>query len=187
MRANGLKVTGIARRAKINPSTVYRWLRADGTAAPDLGSLQKIAQAFGVENPIASEQGWSVPSATASGPGALREPEVAPLQNAAQWPAKEDDLNVFDRVLTTRALELDGYIPGDIVRCDMRLRAPRKDDIVVFNRPDNRGGEETLIRKYAPPFLIARTLDPALGAPILLDDSVTIMGIVTMSLRRRRD
>ncbi len=87
-------------------------------------------------------------------------------------------------VLKTRALELLGYLPDDIVLLDLNA-SWRPGDIVcaqLYNH--ERGRTETIWRRYEPPYLIASSTDASLLRP-LHEDSVARKGAVVIGLRPR--
>jgi hypothetical protein len=93
--------------------------------------------------------------------------------------------NVTAWVLRTRALDLMGYLPGDIVVLD--LNAPwRAGDVVcaqLYNH--ERGRTETVWRRYEPPYLIAQSTDSAFWKPVH-EESVARKGVVLVTLRPRQ-
>jgi hypothetical protein len=90
--------------------------------------------------------------------------------------------------LTTRALELAGYIPGDVVRLDMK--APPQAGDAVFAQVYNfeRGNAETRFRLFDPPYLVTRTMDPGVNnRPLYIDgERVLIIGPVVRTVRMRK-
>jgi hypothetical protein len=77
-----------------------------------------------------------------------------------------------------RALECRGYLPGDTVIVDLG-REPAPGDIVWAEvRSLDRSRVEVVMRIYQPPVLAAATLDKQLQLPIVVDERVTIKGVV---------
>ncbi|HEY1736365.1 MAG TPA: hypothetical protein VGG12_06955 [Methylovirgula sp.] len=173
-----VRVQEIAARATLNPSTVYRLKKLK--VNPDLRSLRQIAEAFDLVIP---GEGTVL-----KGHNGFAEGDVAPLlgydQNTDEKPPERDQ---SDWLINNRALDLAGCLPGDIVRMDMRV-SPRPGDIVIAQVYEmDLGTAKTLIRLFAPPYLMIRSTDPTVNEkPLYVDqERVAIMGTV-VSLRRQR-
>lgn len=89
--------------------------------------------------------------------------------------------------LKTNALELVGYLPGDLVLVDLNA-VPKPQDVVCAQVIDwTRGGAETVFRVYDPPFLVAAATDRTGYKPLLVDnDRVIVKGVVVESVRPHR-
>lgn len=89
--------------------------------------------------------------------------------------------------LKTSALELVGYLPGDLVLVDLNA-VPKPQDAVCAQVYDwAHGGAETVFRVYDPPFLVAAASDRTGYKPILVDnDRVVVKGVVVESVRPHR-
>lgn len=185
----GLSLTEIARRAELHPSSVTQFYNNDrrGGMLSAL-TIRRISDATGVPTTpaILGETGTV---------GAFREPEAAlfdmagaPQAVAGLVAAAAADAHVVPWELHSRALEFAGYMPGDVLLVDLNGR-PQRGDVVCAQFYDPRGtGAETVFRLYEPPFLVAHGPDEAHRRPRLVDDAtVAIMGVVTMTLRRRRE
>ncbi|MGI2031968.1 LexA family protein [Rhizobium panacihumi] len=85
----------------------------------------------------------------------------------------------------TRALELVGYVPGDILVVDESLDA-RPGDIIVAKVFDRSGNSEFIVRIYEQSYLRAATTDPDVMVPILMSKDVQICGVMVHSVRNRR-
>jgi len=94
-------------------------------------------------------------------------------------------------VIKTRALELAGYLPGDIVIVDLG-EAPQPGDAVCAqaNIDLRRGTAETVMRLFeragAATVLVGASVDPAFRQPIAVDDRVAIKGVIVGMLRPPR-
>lgn len=91
---------------------------------------------------------------------------------------------------TSRALELEGILPGDFLLVDTHQSERAKaGDIVIAQVYDwQSGGATTVLRRYDPPVLTARTMDPAEKKVHVVDHSnVVIAGKVTGSWRKGSD
>lgn len=177
----GDSIQTMSQRSGVGKSTIHRWMEKKGTINPTLDKLQQIADAYGVSNPFASD-----PSAVQA-LAAMQEPEAEPYKGpllSQEIGALTADQSYWE--ISTRALELAGYMPGDILKIDMRLK-PRQGDAVIAQIYDGYGNAETVFRIFSDPYLIARSFDPDLvDNPILVRPrDVKIVGVVTASLRVR--
>lgn len=166
----------VATRADVKPSTIYRWFDDEFSHMPSYPKLRQIADAFGVDMPGAG-----------AAPTGFSEGDAARYEGPALDPNAPLTPNQSDWTLSTRALELAGYLPGDVARLDMSI-APRSGDAVfaqVYNL--ERGTAETRLRLYDPPYLVVRTFDPAINAkPLYVDgEHVAIIGPIVRLLRIR--
>lgn len=173
-----LEIPGLASRAKVAPSTIYRWYDDAYPFEARSSTLRKIALAFGSR----------VPSADPSEPVAgFSDGDVQQLFGHDIPDHLVAGTNQGVWRISTRALELAGYLPGDLVLVEMGLPA-RAGDVVcaqVYNL--ERGSAETKLRIFRPPFLITRTMDAAAEEqPLFVDNErVAIVGTVIRSLRLR--
>ena len=91
-------------------------------------------------------------------------------------------------VLRSNALLSIGYLPGDVMLVDLNER-PRAHDVVCAQVYDwVRSRAQTVFRLYEPPYLLASTTDQAVLRPLVVDDNVVVVkGVVTASIRPRRN
>lgn len=173
MERRGWTANRLAKEAGLAPSTVHRALN-DPRFVTSTTTLEKIATATGLPSPVHSGTGFAeadaVPLDAADIPSSLR-----PADAEVVWELK------------TRAAELAGFLPGDLVLLDPRI-TPRAGDLVcaqVYNF--QLGTAETVFRLFEPPYLITRTMDPSITAkPLLVDDErVKVWGVAVRSLRTR--
>jgi transcriptional regulator with XRE-family HTH domain len=191
----GWSQTELARRAKVDPSTLSTFLsgRREGHLL-SVRTISKIEQASGFH----IVGGLAEPPAEAPPmpPRGFRDVDATPYKSGQDAPGAIDTAirsmltgrNAVDAwVLRSRALEGVGYQPGDILVVDMN-GTPRPGDVVCAQIYDlTRGGAETVFRIYEPPCLVAASCDRRTTRPYILDTShVTIKGVVTASLRDPR-
>ena len=163
----------LAKEAGVSPATIFRALN-DDRFVTSTTTLEKIAAAAGVPSPMQSGTGFAEPDGITLVASQL--PAIlTPVLNQVPWE------------LRTRAAELAGYLPGDVLLVDPDV-APASGDLVcaqVYNFQN--GTAETVFRIFEPPYLIARTMDPSITAkPLLVDDErVKIWGVAVRSLRTR--
>lgn len=178
MRAQGLKPTPFAKEAGLAPSTLLRALDPETPTTLERGSISKIINRFAVPGPYVQQK-------PTSGPG-FSEPDLAPLDDAPQsFLGAALAPNQYLRAVRSRALELAGYLPGDIVLFDMGVPA-RSGDAVDANLYSGIGAE-TVFRVYEAPYIVTRTMDASARAkPLLVDEErVRIMATCIASLRKR--
>lgn len=178
----GLSWTQIAKAAGIATSTLTKHVNdPDHPHVLSTLSVAKIARATGLKPP----------DFFSGGAQTLAEPEASPYR-----PDEDSD---YDRmikayldgrpgldpwVLTTGALKLAGYLPGDIMIVDLNA-TPQPHDVVCAQVYDFRAMRaETIWRRYEPPYLVAVTDNPALLKPER-DDNAKIKGVVVASFRGR--
>ena len=88
-------------------------------------------------------------------------------------------------VMRSSALELAGYLPGDILLVDMN-ETPSSGDAVCAQIYDRHGRAETVIRIYEHPYLVAASATPGLRRPVLIDnENVVVRGCVVATIRPR--
>lgn len=180
MRRTGLKPTPLAKGADLAPSTLLRALDPGSSGSLERRSIEKIVQKYGVPPPAI----YSDPATARA--GGFGEPELVSIlrPHTDERPLLNTE---GDWEIRTRALELAGYLPGDKVRADSAMK-PRPRDVVVAQVLDHvRGGAETVLRVYDPPFIITDTADPASKRkPLFVDGTtVSIWGVVVRSVRER--
>lgn len=185
-----MKPTELARRIDRVPSTLNRFLNdpgADHNLSDD--TISRIAEVAGVlpyEYPGTQKRVAGLGTLEAErfdvGTGMGDALVDSAVRNAAQA------RNAIEPwVLRSRALELAGYLPGDIVIVDLNEKA-RPHDVVCAEVFDWRTMRTmTVFRIYEAPFLIAASGDAELLKPFVVDDdAVAIRGVVAGSVRPRR-
>jgi len=79
----------------------------------------------------------------------------------------------------TRAMNMEGILPGDLIITDLGL-APEVGDVVLAQQTDPETGKsQTLLRRYDPPYLIAHSTDAIFLKPVTVDNvAVIVMAVV---------
>lgn len=93
-------------------------------------------------------------------------------------------IDVWD--ITSRAMQLDGYMPGDHILLDTHQSEQCKagDAVMAQVYDHTTGGATTIFRRYHPPVLVAASADPDDARVRVVDgDNVVIMGKVIASWR----
>jgi len=171
----------LAREAQVSPSTIHRILQDDRFVTATR-TIDKIVQATGAAAP---EDIWR--RATPPGPG-LREPEAVYYGEKAP-PETPASAHAAVWQLQSRALQLAGCLPGDLLTVDPGT-APRAGDIVCVQVIDPASGEaETLFRVYDKPYAMTAAADPqAQRKPLMIDDErVQVWGTVVRVERNTRE
>lgn len=178
MRRHDVSQRQVGLRAGVSPSTINRALAEDGDFVMTTSVIAKIAATFGERVPGAQ---------TAAAPRlGFAESDVVMLPMTPGQELQPDTVPVRWKV-TSRALNLEGCLPGDIIDFDMSLK-PERGDIVIAQVYDNkRGSAETVMRVFHPPYLIARSTDMSIDPkPLYVDnDNVLIVGVMRRLSRDR--
>ncbi|MDR3498926.1 MAG: hypothetical protein P4L72_06835 [Parvibaculum sp.] len=180
IRSSGLTATEVARRAGLSSSTLTRPAR-DGAYNSTISThtIDKVAEVTGYPPP----EGFGRPRARAV--RGFAEPDAVPYKGPERVELAAGSGKDW-WLVKSRALDLEGYLPGDRVLVDLAEK-PVPGDIVVAQVISERGEPETVFRKFEPPFLITRSTLPDSGKPVLVDyDRVSIMGVVVAGWRDRR-
>lgn len=187
LRAKGLTATELARSAKLNASTLTRFMNdPEHPHALSAATIDAIAAATGV-------RAYDPPTPIIGG---FAEEDAAAYD--AELPGEDEEVAsaisalVNGRpgrvpwVLRSRALETAGYLPGDILIVDLNAVA-KSGDVVCAQAYDwSRARAATVMRVFQPPLLTASSYDPALRTPLVVDDrNVVIKGVVVASVRAR--
>jgi hypothetical protein len=178
--ATDLPLTRIAAEAGLAESTLTRLFSRSYTGTLHALTIEALKRRFSVPGPDQAAQ------------AGLHENEATPYvaDDSSPWDGAVRALMGSHEaadpwVLRTRALDLAGYLPGDIVVLNLNA-TPRSGDVVCAQIYDfTRMRAETIWRIYEPPFLVAASTDAAFRRP-LSDASVSIKGVVVASFRPRR-
>lgn len=167
----------LAHEAGIAASTIHRAM-TDDRFTTSTRTLSKIAKAAGAPMPgePRPDEGFAEEGQAVIASEAPRElVPTAPHQSVHR--------------IATRALELAGVLPGDLVLIDTSV-TPRRGDILCLQHYDfQRSGAVTAWRQFEPPYAIARTMSAHVDhQPILIDNErARIVAPVTHLLRLRGD
>lgn len=179
---HGITPRKLATRSGVSPATVYRALDEGGDFVMSTTILAKIADQFGEAPPAGLVEAPAI-ARMPSGFGEDLAPYEAPLPELDA----ETPINRGRWRITSDVLWLEGYRPGDILEFDMTV-TPRPGDIVVaqvYNM--NAPGAQTVLRVYAPPYLVTRSLNTSIDQrPLLVDNErIMVRGTMTRMVRNR--
>uniref|UniRef100_UPI003BABF335 hypothetical protein n=1 Tax=Stappia sp. TaxID=1870903 RepID=UPI003BABF335 len=182
----GWNRTRLAREAGVDPSTLSKFLNdPDNKSQLQTTSIEKIAAVGGIR-----PYNTTPPLRMDGLADSETEPYVAEqnpgLVDVAVSALKAGRNGVDPWVMRSRALEHEGFMPGDILLVDLNAQ-PQPGDAVCAQVYDRQGKAETVMRIYEHPFLVAASADPSVRKPFLVDDErVVIRGVVIASFRPRR-
>ncbi len=175
-----MKQTALAKAAGVQPSSLSRVLKEDGTGTLHGRNITRLEKFSGIKLSAVVD----TPSAPA--PRGLAE-DAVPFDAESADPVVSAAIKALigsrgaadSRTVRTRALEGVGYLPGDIVIVD-RDRTPARGDVVCAQVHElGRSEPETVMRIYQPPVLLAATFDEQLQRLLWVDDPrVKIEGVV---------
>ena len=180
VEGSGLKPTPFAENAGLAASTVIRALDENHPGQISLRTINKIVAHYRIAPP------FMTPSRTNS--AGFNEPEVEPFDGplpVGETTPTDPNHSLWE--LKTRALELAGYLPGDILTLD-QSEAPLPGDVVCAQIYDlTHDTAETVFRRLDEQFLVTDTMDPSLrGQRHYIDGQrVKILGVVVKSVRSR--
>lgn len=193
-----LTPTEIARAIESDPSTLTRFKNKaghNGTLSDAI--IDKIGSRFGIYAPPEARK-KSAPvtmEARPSGPAfGLSDLEAEPYQAPKGdrmanlvTAAVAGRVHVVPWLLRSRALEDEGYLPGDVLIVDLNAD-PDPGDIVCAQLYDfeRAGGTRTVFRLYHPPFLVGAGKEEGARIPQLIDGTVGLKGVVEVVIRAKR-
>lgn len=179
MKVTRMKPTPLAKAVGLSPSTLLRALDPQSAHSLERRSIDKIVQKFDVPPP---DLFGALSSSQRMAPA---EDELIACKTGPETLGSAAGATQSDWEVKTRALELAGVFPGDVVRADSNVE-PRSRDLVVAQILDAKT-VETIIRVYEPPYLLTETADPlARRKPLLVDNErVTVCGVIVRTVRIR--
>jgi hypothetical protein len=188
----GKSLTKLAEEIGIARSTLTRPLKADdpGTSTLHARTIEKVVRHIGMPGPEAPcDTAGTRPQALSEDAAPYRPEEKDPLAEAVRALVKGRN-GVDPWKLSTRALELAGFLPGDVVLVDLNA-TPKPGDAVCAQVYDwGHMQVETLMRIFerAAPvdLLVSKSLDPALQQPLVVDgERVVVKGVILPHRLRR--
>ncbi len=176
-----LSLSELAKSSELAPSTVTRYIYdRSGKLGISKRTLDAISAFSGVPYP-------TMPGQRAV--GGFGAPDMVPFNSEEQldypgWVTDAVKLAIASRngvepwLIKSRALDMLGYLPGDVVLIDQNKR-PKSSDIVCAQVTDlATGSSQTVIRRYEPPFIVAHSAKMGPQRPEMVDDErVTIIGV----------
>jgi len=176
-----LSLSELAKNAGLAPSTVTRYFYdRSNKLGLSKRSLDAISAYSGVPYPTMPGQ------RTVGGFGS---PDMVPFGDEERldypdWVSSSVKIATAGRngvepwQIKSRALDMLGYLPGDILLID-RNKRPKAADVVCAQVTDlATGSTQTVLRRYEPPFIVAHSAKMGPQRPELVDDErVTIIGV----------
>lgn len=188
----GKSRTKIADETGIARTTLTKPLKADdpGTSTLSASTIDKIVRKYGIPPPGSEAAAIAAPVPRFHEDG-VRAKSFEDAIAAMLAAATRGQSHLVPWTLTSRSLELEGYLPGDVVIVDMSA-SPGHGDPVYAEVKSYRGEPpETVMRVYesAGPvrLLVSRSMDPDLQRPLVIDDDrVVVRGVILPHRLRAR-
>jgi transcriptional regulator with XRE-family HTH domain len=179
----GWSQTVLAKRAGLDPSTLSHFLSQDRDGhALRASTIARIAEVTGLL--VEPEPEDSLDVFLEEAVPVSNQPDAVIRELLARLREKHQSVDAW--TLRTRALELAGYLPGDILFVSLK-ETPLAGDVVcgqIYDWAAKRA--MTVFRLFHPPFLVASSADPLLMKPTALEgDQVSVKGVVIGSYRPR--
>lgn len=180
----GKSLAALADEAGVARSTLYRAVDEANPHVPSTVTIAKISALTGFPPPDSYGNGGSRPGFSEAEAEPFRFDEASPELDGLVRQFIGGRPGVDPWVLKTRALELAGYLPGDVVIVDLNAR-PHRGDVVVAQVYDfSHERAQTIWRLYEPPSLVAASADR--GLMQAYRDDAQIKGVVLAMVRPRR-
>lgn len=174
-RRRNLTPSELAKQAGVSTSTLTRLVYDEEFSGTLSGrTIAKIARAARVRPPELYDAANVLDHA---------EPDAVPVASEEEAAKETEGAMLEYHQITSTALQLAGYLPGDYIQVDKSV-APRPGDVVLAIKASD-GTRQTLVRIFQPPYLIAATADPSPPPPELVDPRIQIVGVVVKAWRHR--
>lgn len=186
LEKTGLDPTGLAHKAGVHPSTLTRFVNNENVthdlSRRTISGIEKVTGiAYGEHRVRPRVLQVSEPEAQAY---VIDSPDNDRRIDEAVRYLLQAQNGLDPWRLKSRALELAGYLPGDVLIVDLNAEPEDGDAVVAQNY---EGGTETIFRLYQKPYLVAAAVDRVPRRPLLVDDdSVMIRGVVIAMFRPRK-
>lgn len=178
--------TELARRAGIAATTLTRFINnpdyPNDLSRRTVESVSRIAGVRPLQKPGERIRGLS----SSSESDLYQHGSIASVDLMIQPFLRRNDIEIYN--LNSRALEHEGYLPGDVLIVNL-LETAMPGDIVCASVQDWKSNQTQIIfRVYEPPFLVAASSDRALRRPLAVDQEIVrIKGVLLGSTRPRRN
>lgn len=185
LEKSGLSAYALAKQIGKSPSTITRAVDPASKHTLSHRTIMEIVQATGRPGPSGERAAGQarLPSNEIDGAPLELETGDARVDDAVRYLCGAENALAPWR-LNTRALEMMGYLPGDVVIVDLNGQAQAGDIVAAQNY---KGRVETIFRIFTPPFLVAAATDRVPRPPMLVDnDTVSIRGVVVAMFRPMR-
>lgn len=171
----------LAKEAGVSPATISRALN-DDSFTTSTTTIEKIVRATGVPAPTGI--GMMVPNSKLR---SFAEPEAEYVASPQDITGSEQAGQQATWKLSSRALDLAGYLPGDLLIVDPTISPVARDIVCVQIYSREKMSAETVFRVFDPPYVVTRSTDPAAERkPLLIDqERASIWGTVIKVVRIR--
>lgn len=176
-------VSQFARRAGLAESTLTRFMNAEGPGnLMREGTIAKIENAFNARRPATRLPQGERQTPERQDASARASNLTSLMQSLRQHETPEHETFI----LSDRALDLAGYLPGDLIIVDTSQR-PEIGDVVALRFRSGAARSSTVtLRIYDTPFLTAHSTDDTMRRPLMIEpERIEIIGIVTAAMRER--
>lgn len=184
----GKSHTAMAAEIGIAVTTLTKPIRPDdpGTSTPNQRTIDRIVARYHVAPPDFGSQRGPLRAFAADAEPYQQDHDTA-LAGAVRS-LIDGRTTVSPWILKSRAIELIGYLPGDVVLVDAAPLPHPGDAVCAQTNIDfRRGTAETAMRIYervrSSYVLVASSMDPRFRAPIAVDDRVEIKGVISGMVR----
>lgn len=182
-----MTLSGMATALELSPSTFTRFMKEPDTSektlsATTMSKVEQLRQANS-DSPVPTQAQGQWQAFHEEAEHFVITANFDDLLSQALKSLIGDRVGIDPWTLRTRALELEGFMPGDVVLVDLNA-TPQPGDAVcaqVYDRGHNKA--ETVMRMYqnAGPvnLLVPRTMDPGPHPTLVVDnDRVLIRGVL---------
>ena len=186
LRRSGLSPYALAKKAGVSTTTITRGLDPNAKHTLSSTTVAKIRAVAGdhAHAGPAAPIGFAESGADELSPVAAGTSGDPRVDDAVRYLVAGDQ-GLVPWKLNTRALEVAGYLPGDIAIVDLNAQAVDGDAVVAQHYVGSNA--QTIFRLYQKPYLVAAATDRAIRRPLAVDDmAVSIRGVVVASFRPRR-
>jgi SOS-response transcriptional repressor LexA len=184
---SGLTITEIARAAKLDPSTLTRFVnRNDKGHSLSTRTVKKIEDATRVPAYETRTKPIVQSFSEEEGQPYIAMDDPSDIVGSALGATAKAARNIHLWTLKTSSLAAMGYLPGMIVAVDEKTPARNGDCVCAQKYDFRRGTAETIFRVFRTPYLLTAHIGGEPALPEIVDnENVVIMGTVVGGFRLR--
>lgn len=170
----------VARLSEMPLQTLKNHLSGRTRRVP-LEDLRRIAETCGLP------PGWIAGVDERAEPSTGFGEDLVPFEPSLPRLPERPPLGTGRWTVASRALDLAGFLPGDVVEFDLSDDRPRAGEVVVAQLYDVDGSGRTVLRLCEPPYLVVQTGDPSIPRrPVEIGPQAVVMGRFLRMTRERR-